>query len=375
MADLGDKAAKSAEEAYAAAAAAPAQSESAKAEAAPLIIDQPVTDEASVGAPAKGAAPRNAKPAKKKPAMTNRRTISKPRRVPAPKAAAARAKATTPTIAELKDNIMATAKTTDFTKPFTDAIGDVQSKTKAAYDKGAELAAEATEFAKGNVEALVESGKIYAAGVQNLGKAYADEAKTAYETLTADLKELAAVKSPTELFQLQARLARRNFDAMVAYGAKDVHVFSAAPDGGFAARVGDRLQRRWPDDADFQKVRPRLIFVADVDDGLASSWRDMSHKVGGLVHVQDRIPLCDFHMPAILRRGRLQVTVSTDGTAPGLARILRDYLATRVFGAEWSARVEEMSKMRQRWKQDGLPLPKLSNAIHDFLRTRGWLDT
>jgi len=165
------------------------------------------------------------------------------------------------------------------------------------------------------------------------------------------------------------------FDAMVAYGAKDVHVFSAAPDGGFAARVGDQLQRRWPDDADFQRVRPRLTFIADVDDGLASSWRDMSHKVGGLVHVQDRIPLCDFHMPAILRRGRLQVTVSTDGTAPGLARILRDYLATRVFGAEWSARVEEMSKMRQRWKQDGLPLPKLSNAIHDFLRTRGWLDT
>lgn len=221
MADLGDKAAKSAEEAYAAAAAAPARSEFAKAEAAPVIIDQPVTDEASVGAPAKGAALRNAKPAKKKPAITKRRTISKPRRASAPKAALAPALPTKPIITELKDNIMATAKTTDFSKPFTDAIGDVQSKTKAAYDKGAELAVEATEFAKGNVEALVESGKIYAAGVQNLGKAYADEAKTAYETLTADLKELAAVKSPAELFQLQARLARRNFDALVAYGSKN----------------------------------------------------------------------------------------------------------------------------------------------------------
>ena len=115
---------------------------------------------------------------------------------------------------------MATAKNTDFTKPFVDVVADAQTKAKSAFDKSAQLAAEATEFAKGNVEALVESGKIYAAGVQDLGKTYAEEAKTAYETLTADLKELAAVKSPAELFQLQAKLARRNFDAWVAYGSK-----------------------------------------------------------------------------------------------------------------------------------------------------------
>jgi phasin family protein len=57
--------------------------------------------------------------------------------------------------------------------------------------------------------------------VQDLGRAYAEEAKTAYETLTADLKDLAAVKSPAELFQLQGKLARRNFDALVAYGSKN----------------------------------------------------------------------------------------------------------------------------------------------------------
>jgi phasin family protein len=100
-------------------------------------------------------------------------------------------------------------------------VGEFQSKAKTAYDKGAELAAEATEFAKGNLEAVVESGKVYAAGVQDLGKTYAEEAKSAFETLTADLKEFAAVKSPAELFQLQGKLARRNFDAMVAYGSKN----------------------------------------------------------------------------------------------------------------------------------------------------------
>jgi len=215
MAESADKAVKSAEQAYAAAAAAanPTKSEVAKAEAAPAAPDQPTTR----------AAPdmrtKTTEPAPRKPAKA-RRKISKPRRAAALKAKAAPVTDPVPTLSELKDKIMATAKTTDFTKPIADAFGEAQSKAKAAYDKGAELAAEATDFAKGNVEALVESGKIYAAGAQDLGKAYAEEAKSAYETFTADLKEFAAVKSPAELFQLQSKFARRNFDAWVAYGSK-----------------------------------------------------------------------------------------------------------------------------------------------------------
>ena len=129
---------------------------------------------------------------------------------------------------------MANAKTADFSKPFTDAVSEFQSKAKAAYDKGAELAATATEFAKGNAEAAVESGKIYAAGVQELSKSYVEEAKSAYETFTADLKELAAVKSPAELFQLQAKLARRNFDALIAYGSKNADAVTKLASESFA---------------------------------------------------------------------------------------------------------------------------------------------
>ena len=116
---------------------------------------------------------------------------------------------------------MATAKTTDFTKPINEAIGEFQTRAKEAYEKGTEAMTEATEFAKDNIEAVVESGKILAGGAQDLGKTYVEEAKSAYETLTSDLKELAAVKSPTELFQLQGKIARRNFDAMVAASSKN----------------------------------------------------------------------------------------------------------------------------------------------------------
>ena len=44
--------------------------------------------------------------------------------------------------------------------------------------------------------------KILAAGLQGLGKGYVAEGKAAVETVTADVKELATVKSPTDFVQL-----------------------------------------------------------------------------------------------------------------------------------------------------------------------------
>jgi len=246
MAESPDNAVKSAEDAFAAAAAEakPAKPEIAGVEAAPAAIDQPATDAASAKAPKskpaarKVPAKKTSKLANKKPAAKVSRTISKPRRLPAPKPKASAANAPRFTVTELKEKIMATAKTTDFTKPITDAVSELQSKAKTAYDKSAALAAEATEFAKGNVEAVVESTKVYAAGVQDLGKTYAEEAKSAFETMTADIKELAAVKSPAELFQLQAKLARRNFDALVAYGSKNTDAVSKLATEAFAPISG-----------------------------------------------------------------------------------------------------------------------------------------
>ena len=52
------------------------------------------------------------------------------------------------------------AKTADFTKTVKEAAADAQTRLKSVYDKGAEVGADVVEFHKGNIEALVESGKI-----------------------------------------------------------------------------------------------------------------------------------------------------------------------------------------------------------------------
>jgi phasin family protein len=122
------------------------------------------------------------------------------------------------TIAKLKETVMTT--TEDFTAKIKDAVTEAQTKAKAAFEKSQAALGEYGEFAKGNLEAMTESGKVLAAGLQDMGKSYVAEGKTALETMTADVKELAAVKSPADFFKLQGEILRRNFDAVIAAGSK-----------------------------------------------------------------------------------------------------------------------------------------------------------
>ena len=245
MADSIDETAKCAEQAYAAAASqvkvSPAEkpaAASAPVPAKPIAAKSPTEPKKPVASSRK----KTEKPATPKPAVKIAFAKAARRAARVAKAAAAPAPVKTvepkPTVSELKEKIMATAKTADFTKPIADAFGEYQTRAKAAYEKGTEVATEVTEFAKGNVEAIVESSKIFATGAQSLGKTYVEEAKSAYETLTADVKELAAVKSPTELFQLQGKIARRNFDVFVATSSKNTEAFLKLANDAFAPLTG-----------------------------------------------------------------------------------------------------------------------------------------
>ncbi|MFO1255453.1 MAG: phasin family protein [Sphingomonadaceae bacterium] len=191
-----------------------AAAEKAYAEAAAKVEVKSEPKVEAKAAPAK-AAPKAAakKPAPAKKAAAPKKVVKKAAAKPAAKA---------PTAAKLKDTIMTKTQNAaeDFTAKLKEAAADAQVRAKDMLEKGQAYAADYGDFAKGNVEALVESGKILAAGLQELGKDYVAEGKSAIETLTADVKELAAVKSPADFFKLQGEILRRNFDAAVASGSK-----------------------------------------------------------------------------------------------------------------------------------------------------------
>ena len=116
----------------------------------------------------------------------------------------------------------------------------------------------------------------------------------------------------------------------------------------------------------------QLLFVAGLADSEARQLAGRARALGLLVNVEDDLPLCDFHVPALVRRGELLLTVSTGGSVPGLARRLREWLAES-FGPEWTARLKELSAARARFRSAGFSPAEVSQKVRDLIAEKGWL--
>jgi hypothetical protein len=208
--------------------AAPLKTSAAKAPAA-----KPVAAKATkiAAAPKAGKTKIIAKPAVAAPVAATSKVAAVTKPAPV-KIAPAKAVAPKPAPAKLGvssfagliSNFMLEDTTMDMSanySAFQDAVTEAQAKAKAAFEKGTGALGELGDFTKGNLEAVVESGKIFAEGLQGLGSELVAEGRTSFSTLTGDIKELAAVKSPTDFFKLQGDIARKNFDSAVAYSSKN----------------------------------------------------------------------------------------------------------------------------------------------------------
>ena len=95
-------------------------------------------------------------------------------------------------------------------------MGDMGERAKGAMDKGVAMFADWNSFSRGNVEALVESGKIAMSGLSTLAQHRAAYVRKQVEDTTAAVRTMASVKSPTDFVKLQGEFVREQFDAMVA---------------------------------------------------------------------------------------------------------------------------------------------------------------
>ena len=102
-----------------------------------------------------------------------------------------------------------------------------------------------------------------------------------------------------------------------------------------------------------------LLYVAGVPRGISEALAARARARGVLVNVEDEPSLCDFHVPATVRRGDLLLTVSSAGRSPGLVRLVREWLSTQ-FGKEWNGRVDALGRRRDRWRANGLSPAEVS---------------
>jgi siroheme synthase-like protein len=156
-----------------------------------------------------------------------------------------------------------------------------------------------------------------------------------------------------------------------SYRGKAVGAQAQAPVAkGLRATPVERLHDGLPDAAAIASAR--LLFVADLPDALARPLAEAARAARVPVNVEDVPDLCDFHVPATVRRGDLLLTVSTGGRAPGAAARIRAELA-RQFGPEWSARLDAIAAERAALRAVGLPMPQVARQLAMHMEAAGWL--
>src|SRR6476619_7060511 len=77
----------------------------------------------------------------------------------------------------------------------TAGFADTQEKVKEGMEKAMKTAEELMAFSQGNLEAMVKSGQIWAAGFQDIGKQMAASAQASFDETVSAFKALTSAKS------------------------------------------------------------------------------------------------------------------------------------------------------------------------------------
>ena len=99
-------------------------------------------------------------------------------------------------------------------------IADTQAKVKESMEKAMKTAEELVAFSQGNLEAMVKSGQIWAAGVQDLSKHFAATAQARIDETVSTFKALTGVKSFKDAFEIQSTFARSALEKTMAESGK-----------------------------------------------------------------------------------------------------------------------------------------------------------
>jgi siroheme synthase-like protein len=89
----------------------------------------------------------------------------------------------------------------------------------------------------------------------------------------------------------------------------------------------------------------RVVIAATDDSTINQAVYEEAQTRGILVNVVDDPAHCNFHVPAIVRRGQVTIAISTGGASPALAKHLRAEIE-RTIGAEYETLARLLAELR-----------------------------
>lgn len=147
-------------------------------------------------------------------------------------------------------------------------------------------------------------------------------------------------------------------------------IYADAPIPALRDYAGARLIERLPTDAELQTAQ--ILMIVGLDEPRAITIATHGRELGKLVNIEDNTPWCDFHFPAMVKRGDLLLTVSTGGKSPTLARSIREELE-KAYGEEWAEYTRDIGQKRDAWREAGLSFKEVMHESEAYIESQGWL--
>jgi precorrin-2 dehydrogenase/sirohydrochlorin ferrochelatase len=158
-------------------------------------------------------------------------------------------------------------------------------------------------------------------------------------------------------------IAQEKIESLLRAGAS---VRVVAPDATESVRGWSRAKKiRW----DSRKFRPAdfkgvfLVVAATSSPALHARIFRQARRRAVLCNVVDDPAHCDFYYGAVVRRGELQIAISTGGHSPALAQRLRKKLE-REIGAEYEHWLKKLGAARKRLFAKSLSPARRKALLH-----------
>lgn len=125
-----------------------------------------------------------------------------------------------PQSATLGSAAMMTAQTEQAITMAKASFEQIASKSREAMEQSLKTVGVVTEMTRGNVDALLESSRAAASGIQSIAQELADYTKSSFERTTTAGRTMALARTAPELIQLQSEFARTEFTTAIAEYSK-----------------------------------------------------------------------------------------------------------------------------------------------------------